>query len=78
MSYIGAYEAKTRFSQLLKRVQRGERIYVTHHGVPVAVLAPLEVVQTRPVAEVIAALKDFRRGRSLGMPVKALIEEGRE
>lgn len=76
MPYFGAYEAKTHFSELLKRIQRGERIYITLHGVPVAVLAPAETA-ARPVAEVIAALKDFRRGRHLDMPIKSLIREGR-
>ncbi len=77
MSYVGAYEAKTHFSHLLERVRRGERIYITHHGVPVAVLAPVEPVPAQPVREVIVALKAFRRGRSLGLPLKDLIDEGR-
>ncbi|MEJ5247640.1 type II toxin-antitoxin system Phd/YefM family antitoxin [Caldilinea sp.] len=77
MPSIGAYEAKTHFSELLKRVQRGERFIITHHGAPVAVLAPLESAPERPVDEVIAALKAFRRKRSLDLPLKALIEEGR-
>lgn len=77
MSYIEACEAKAHFLELLERVRRGERVYITRRGIPVAVLAPMEVVQTRPVAEVITALKEFRRRRSLGMPVKALVQEGR-
>lgn len=77
MTTIGAYEAKTHFSEILRRVQRGERIYITHHGVAVAVLAPLDSTPARPVGEVIAALKEFRRGRSLGMSIKELIDEGR-
>ncbi len=77
MSRVGAYEAKTRFPELLRRVQRGERITITRHGVPVAVLLPPEPLPARPVEEVIAALRDFRKGRKLGVPLKTLIEEGR-
>jgi len=78
MPSIGAYEAKTHFSELLQRVRRGERITITHHGVPVAVLVPVESVSAQPVHEVIAAMQAFRRGRSLGFLLKELIEEGRE
>lgn len=42
MSTIGAYDAKTNFSQLLERVTRGETITITKHGVPVAILAAPE------------------------------------
>ena len=37
---IGAFEAKTHFSQLLKEVEKGAVIHVTRRGKPVAVLAP--------------------------------------
>ncbi|MCS7221250.1 MAG: type II toxin-antitoxin system prevent-host-death family antitoxin [Anaerolineae bacterium] len=77
MSNVGAYQARIHFAELLKRVQRGERIYITHHGVTVAVLAPPEPVSARSLSEVIAALKEFRRGRSAGVPLKKLIDEGR-
>lgn len=40
MKEIGAYEAKTHFSELLERVVRGEVITITRHGLPVAVLSP--------------------------------------
>lgn len=77
MFTIGAYEAKTRFPELLRRVQRGERITITRHGVPVAVLIPPEPVLTRPVDELIMAIREFRKGRTAGVPLKILIEEGR-
>jgi len=40
MESIGACEAKTQLSRLLERVAKGERITITKHGVPVAVLQP--------------------------------------
>ena len=38
METVGAYEAKTHLPKLLERVLKGERITITKHGVPVAVL----------------------------------------
>ncbi len=77
MTVVGAYEAKTRFPELLRRVQRGERITITRHGVPVAILIPPEPAPVRPVDEVIAAILAFRKGRQVGVSLKTLIEEGR-
>jgi antitoxin (DNA-binding transcriptional repressor) of toxin-antitoxin stability system len=33
---IGAFEAKTHFSDLLRRVEQGEHFIITRHGRPVA------------------------------------------
>jgi prevent-host-death family protein len=37
---IGAYDAKTRLSELLDRVESGEQIVITRHGRPIARLIP--------------------------------------
>jgi prevent-host-death family protein len=37
---IGAFEAKTKFSELLRKVERGERFTITLRGRVVAELAP--------------------------------------
>lgn len=39
---IGSFEAKTKFAELLRRVQKGERIIITLHGKPVAEIGPHE------------------------------------
>jgi prevent-host-death family protein len=41
MTSVGVRELRQRASELLRRVERGERIEITDHGRPVAVLAPL-------------------------------------
>lgn len=41
MSEIGAFEAKNRLSELLDRVERGERIVISRRGKPVAELTPI-------------------------------------
>jgi prevent-host-death family protein len=38
---IGIRELRDTLTSTIRRVQRGETIEVTHHGTPVAVLAPL-------------------------------------
>jgi len=40
MRSVNVHDAKTRFSKLLARVARGERIVISKNGVPVAVLGP--------------------------------------
>lgn len=37
---LGAFEAKTRLSELLVRVEAGEQVTITKHGRPVARLVP--------------------------------------
>lgn len=78
MDYIGAYEAKTRLSDLLDRVAQGESITITRHGVPVATLQPVAPKRERPVREVIEELRRFRKGNRLaGLTIREMIEEGR-
>ena len=73
---VGAYEAKTNLSRLLERVERGERITLTRHGRPVAMLVPIE--EKRPLEDVVRELREFRRGRRLGdVRVREMVEEGR-
>lgn len=79
METIGSYEAKTHLPALLERVQKGERITITKHGVPIAVLAPIEPQPRRSREDAIETMRAFGRGRSLpeGMTLKDMIEEGR-
>jgi prevent-host-death family protein len=80
MAEIGAYEAKTRLPELLKRVEKGERITITRHGRPVAELVPVEGAAAMTVAEAIAGLRELGSRHTLGpgLTIRDLIEEGRE
>lgn len=40
------YEAKTRFSELLRKVRAGESVLVSYHGRTVAEIRPIEEEQT--------------------------------
>jgi prevent-host-death family protein len=57
MREIGAYEAKTHLSKLLKQVEKGERFIITRHGRAVAELLP---VGQRTQTDVRRAIKDLR------------------
>ncbi len=79
MQKVGAFDAKTHFSELLSRVQRGESISITRRGVPVAILAP---VNSQPVGKKSDLLKAFYKWRKGirwddGMDTKTAIAEGR-
>jgi len=78
METVGAYEAKTHLPKLLARVIKGERITITKHGVPVAILQPpLSLRKTEP-RRVIAELRKFREKHTLkGLSIRDMIEEGR-
>jgi len=76
---VGAYEAKTRFSELLEKVEGGEEITITKHGTPVAKLVPLRK-KTTPAQRraAIERIKELSQGLSLGgLKIKDLINEGR-
>lgn len=78
MDSVGAYEAKTHLPRLLDRVAMGERIVITRHGVPVAVLQPVGRAAREDTREVIRALRAFRKGRMLANgSLKEMIVEGR-
>jgi len=76
---IGAYEAKTRFSQLLDEVLAGHVITILRHGTPVARLTPVTPsVQSDP-DDIVEAFRQARKGITLGpdLTIRELIDEGR-
>ncbi len=78
METIGAYEAKTHLPKLLERVTKGERIAISKHGVPIAILQPYDVRKRSDMNAVIAEMRQFRAGKSLeGLSIRDMIEEGR-
>jgi prevent-host-death family protein len=77
---VGAYEAKTHFSQLLERVAAGEEITITKHGSPVARLVPARQTSSEESRrEAIAQMRLLAgRNRLKGLKIKDLIAEGRK
>lgn len=46
---VNVHAAKTHLSQLLERVERGERITIARAGTPIAVIAPLSPAELPPL-----------------------------
>lgn len=76
---IGAYEAKTHLSELLEKVEGGQEIVITKHGMAVARLVPVK--KKASAEERVAAIEriqELAAGLSLGrLKIKDLITEGR-
>ncbi|MGH2616367.1 MAG: type II toxin-antitoxin system Phd/YefM family antitoxin [Thermomicrobiales bacterium] len=81
MKTIGAYEAETRFRELLADVAKGETIIVTEEDEPVAQISPVHRVYAN-AAEAIDDWRRYRREKNItlgeGVTIRELIEEGRE
>ncbi len=77
---VGAFEAKTHFSNLLDRVEKGDRIVITRHGREVAVLSPIEKRLSPMLPEIIERALAASKGTSLpkGMTIKDMINAGRK
>ena len=78
MITVGAFDAKTHLSSLLKKVAKGEEVLITRRGVPVARLVPVEQPDRRDVADAIRELRSIREGVTLGdLDWKGMRDEGR-
>jgi len=62
MATVTAFQAKTRFGELLDRVARGEEVVITRHDKAVARLIP---EGTRNLKQVQEAVRQLRADRSL-------------
>ena len=60
MREVGAFEAKTYLSALLKSVQLGEQITITKRGKPVAQLMPVNQVSIRERANLALRMEKLR------------------
>ncbi len=87
MPTISAFEAKTRFGELLDRVAKGEEVVITRHDKPVARLVPEGIRSLETVRKAVAGLGELQKqilARTKGKAkltdadVRAAIEEGRE
>ena len=79
MDSVGAFEAKTHLSELLDRVSQGETITITRHGVPAAMLVPVEETGSKPThQEVVEGMRALRkRIKPDSMSVREMVNKGR-
>ena len=77
---IGAFEAKTHFSQILEAAERGKEYIITKRGKPVAKIIPFEQKKEMTREEAMEEFRKFRklyRGEPGDFNIKEAIEEGR-
>jgi prevent-host-death family protein len=79
METIGAFEAKTHLAALLDRVAKGEKITITRHGVPAAVLVPVAEKEAKlSHKDIVQGMRALRKRVKPGkMSVREMVEEGR-
>src|SRR6201984_2573754 len=67
MAFVGAFDAKTHLAELLDRVSRGEKITITRHGVPAAMLVPVgETSAKMRHKEIVEGMRRLRTGLNAG------------
>jgi prevent-host-death family protein len=71
METIGAFDAKTRLSELLARAEGGESFVITKHGRPVARLVPERERDERRITAAAERLRKMR-GALRGLTVEEL------
>ncbi|MDB6020155.1 MAG: type toxin-antitoxin system Phd/YefM family antitoxin [Pedosphaera sp.] len=80
---VEAFEAKTRFSELLKRVSEGAEITITRYAKPVARLVPFKKPSRVELAALFQQMSDFRTAHPLNpkglgkVSYRQLIDRGR-
>ena len=84
MATISAFEAKTRFGELLDRVSKGEEVVITRHDRPVARLVPEGAQRLGEVRRAVAGLRELQRrigrrsrAKLSDRDVRSAIDEGR-
>jgi prevent-host-death family protein len=77
---IGAFEAKTHFSQIIEKVESGADFIITKRGKPVAKIIPFKQEREMTYQEAVAKLIEMRklyRGKPGDFNIREAIEEGR-
>ncbi len=79
METVGAFEAKTHLAALLDRVAKGEKITITRHGIPAALLVPVvETAAKLSHKEIVEGMRALRKRVKPGrMSVRDMVDEGR-
>ena len=84
MAKVTAFEAKTRFGELLERVAKGEEVVITRHDKPVARLIPEGAQRLDEIRRSVQGLRDLQqrirlrsKAKLSAGEVRSAIEEGR-
>lgn len=74
---VGAFEAKTRLSELLREAERGTSVMIRRRGKVVAWLIPPPQPEAWDPDEILTKFREIRRRVTAPVKVRDLIEEGR-
>ena len=84
MTKVTAFEAKTRFGELLDRVSKGEEVVITRHDKAVARLVPEGAQRHDEVRRSVEGLRDLQqrirrrsKAKLTAREVRAAIDHGR-
>lgn len=84
MAKVTAFEAKTRFGELLNRVAEGEEVVITRHDKPVARLVPEGAWRSEDVRRAVEGLRELQqqirrrsKAKLSSRDVRSAIDEGR-
>jgi prevent-host-death family protein len=77
MAKVTAFEAKTRFGELLDRVAKGEEVVITRHDKPVARLIPEGAQRLDEVRRSVQGLRDLQQRIRLRSKAKLSADEVR-
>ena len=78
MERIGTHEAKTRLSELLAKVRKGQEFLITNRGEPVARLLPASKPSKKQIRLAVNEIKEIQsRNRLNGLKIRDMIDDGR-
>ncbi|MCK5007668.1 MAG: type II toxin-antitoxin system prevent-host-death family antitoxin [Spirochaetales bacterium] len=75
---VGAFEAKTHFSQLLNEVEGGAVVKISRRGKPIAVLKQDDAISRENTLNAIQKLRTLCRRKTTLEEITKLRDEGRE
>lgn len=82
MTEVGLFEAKTHFSELVRKTKEGESFIITQRGEPVAELGPIQRRKDQKSGSIAAAIRRVRAIQKIESispeEIRSWIEEGRE
>ena len=76
MKKVNAFEAKTKFSELLREAEKGESFVICRRGKEVALLIPFKR-ESEDLRKILLSFQEIRSQIKDTVNIRELIEEGR-
>ncbi|MDJ0766129.1 MAG: type II toxin-antitoxin system prevent-host-death family antitoxin [Myxococcota bacterium] len=74
---IGSFEAKTRLSELLREIEKGNAFVITRRGKKIARLVPVRENTPNEIDSLSASFREIRGRLDGKIEIKELVEAGR-